>query len=273
MRGEFVDVSGARLYYYAAGTRGAGEPVVLLHGFATSGHLWSDVIPLLPPGHRIVVLDLLGYGRSDRPQSRPVDIGGHAKRVLELLDVLGVSRACLVGHGLGGGIAQWLAVNCPDRVSRICLVNSVAFAGWPTMNVKLAHLLAPVAGLMPPATLQSILRRSLLRGYADADRAARSVDYYVRPFANPDGRTALMEHIAALNSRQTTELAPLLGEITAPTAVMWGQHDPFLATSLGRRLHQSIPRSTFDVIPGTRHFTPEEAPRQIADVVAKLLRR
>ncbi|MGH7618691.1 MAG: alpha/beta fold hydrolase, partial [Gemmatimonadaceae bacterium] len=86
MRGEFLDLSGARIYYYAAGTRGAGDPVVFLHGFPTSGHLWSDVVPLMPAGHRIVVLDHLGYGRSDRPLSRPVDIRAHAERVVQVLD-------------------------------------------------------------------------------------------------------------------------------------------------------------------------------------------
>jgi len=73
MRGEFLDLSGARLYYYAAGTRGAGVPVVFIHGFPTSSHLWNDVVPLMPQGHRLVVLDLLGFGRSDRPLTRPVD--------------------------------------------------------------------------------------------------------------------------------------------------------------------------------------------------------
>ncbi|MEX2325322.1 MAG: alpha/beta fold hydrolase, partial [Gemmatimonadaceae bacterium] len=60
MRGEFVDVGGVRLYYYAAGTRGGGDPIVLLHGFATSSVLWRGLIPLLPPGRRIVAADLLG---------------------------------------------------------------------------------------------------------------------------------------------------------------------------------------------------------------------
>ena len=106
MRGEFVDLTGARLYYYAAGTRGAGEPVVFLHGFPTSGHLWTDVVPLVPAGHRVVVLDLLGYGRSDRPQSRSVSLRAHAERVIELFDTLGINYACVVGHDIGGGIAQ-----------------------------------------------------------------------------------------------------------------------------------------------------------------------
>src|SRR5438045_7321115 len=143
MRGEFVDVGGVRLYYYAGGTRGVGEPVVFLHGFPTSGHLWSDVVPLVPVGHRVVVVDMLGYGRSDRPLGRPVGIRAHADRVIELMDALGINYACVVGHDIGGGIAQWLAVRHPQRVSRLCLVDSVAFGDWPTRVVERPRAMLP----------------------------------------------------------------------------------------------------------------------------------
>jgi len=273
MRGEFVDVSGARLYYYAAGTRGAGEPVIFLHGFPTSGHLWSDVVPLVPSGHRVVVLDLLGYGRSDRPQGRGVRIRDHAERVIELFDLLGINYACVVGHDVGGGIAQLLAVRYPQRISRLCLVDSVAFADWPTRDVKLARAMLPLTRHLPPTWLLSILRRDLLRGYGDHDRGSRSVELYVRPFASGEGRDALVEHLLALDSRDTAALAPRLKVIVAPTAIVWGRHDPFLPASLGSRLQGAIPGATLDVIPTGRHFTPEDAPRKVGEALAELLQR
>ena len=273
MRGEFVDVAGARLYYYAAGTRGSGEPIILLHGFPCSGHLWSEVVPLLPTGHRIVVLDLLGYGRSDRPESRAVGIRAHADRVLGLLDILGINYACVVGHDVGGGIAQSLAIRAPQRVSRLGLIDSVAFDDWPTRDVKLARAMLPLTRHLPATWLLSILRTDLLRGYVDHDRGVHSIEKYVRPFANPEGRDAFMEHLLALDSAETAALSPRLKDILAPTAVVWGQYDPFLPVSLGQRLHQAIPGSTFDVLPNVRHFTPEEAPGKVAEIIAGLLRR
>ena len=174
MRGEFLDLSGARLYYYAAGTRGAGDPVVFMHGFPTSGHLWNDVVPLVPAGHRIVVLDLLGYGRSDRPLARAVDVRAHAERVVELLDELRIQRACIVGHGIGGGIAQSLAIRHAERVSSLCLVDSVAFDRWPTIEGRIARATLPVTRFFPPRLLLAILRRDLQRGYGDPDRAQRA---------------------------------------------------------------------------------------------------
>jgi pimeloyl-ACP methyl ester carboxylesterase len=273
VRGEFLDLNGTRLYYYAAGTRGAGEPVVFLHGFATSSHLWSDVVPLLPAGHRVVVLDLLGHGRSDRPLGRRVDVLAHAGRVVHLLDELQIERACIVGHGVGGGIAQSLAVRQPKRVSRICLVDSVAFDRWPTLEARVARAALPVARLLPADALVAVLRRDLRRGYSDPDRAAHSVDLYLRPFAGPDGRDALLAHVQALTSGETTDISAQLSDIRAPTAIVWGQHDHVIPLSVARRLQQAIPKSTLEVVPGMRHFTPEEAPRQVADAIGRLLAR
>ncbi|HEY4307277.1 MAG TPA: alpha/beta hydrolase [Gemmatimonadaceae bacterium] len=273
MRGEFLDLSGARLYYYAAGTRGAGVPVIFLHGFPTSSHLWNDVVPLMPAGHRLVVVDLLGYGRSDRPESRNVDIRSHAERVVELLDELRIQRACIVGHGIGGGIAQSIAVRYPQRVSHLCLIDSVAFDHWPTMQARIARASLVATQFLPPGVLLSFVRRNLEQGYADPHRAMHSIEQYLRPFLTVEGRDALVAHIRALTSRETHKLGRQLKKISVPTAILWGEHDRVLPLSVGRELQASIAGASLEVLPDRRHFTPEEAPRQIADGISELLSR
>lgn len=273
MRGEFLDLNGARVYYYAAGTRGAGEPVVLIHGFPASSHLWSDVVRELPQGHRVVVMDLLGFGRSDRPGTHDVSIKGHADRCLALLDALGINFACVVGHDIGGGVAQSMAIRAPARVSRLCLINSVAFDEWPSREVKMARAMLPLTRHLPSTWLLSIVRTDLMRGYAEASRGAHSIERFLRPFASLDGRDTFMQHMAALSPADTESLAPRLKDLVMPTAIVWGAEDPFLPFGIGARLHEAIPGSTFDILPGLRHFTPEEAPEKVAGVVAELLKR
>lgn len=273
MRGEFVDLDGARLYYYAAGTRGAGAPVVFLHGFGTSGHLWGDVVPLMPAGHRLVVVDLLGYGRSDPAQGRPLSLAAHGERIVSLLDALQIREASLVGHGLGGGIAQSIAVRAPSRVSRLALVSSVAFHDWPTRDVRLARLLMPLLGQLPAAWLLSMVRAELERGYVDPARAAHALDRFGRPFLTPDGRDALCQHIMAIDRGETRELGGSLARITVPTSVIWGEHDPFLSLPFGRRLAAAIPGAQFVEIAGARHMLPDDAPRQVAEALVALLAR
>jgi len=273
VRGEFIDLDGARLYYYAAGSRGAGDPVVFVHGFATSSHLWRDVVSLMPAGHRLVVLDLLGHGRSDPPGRRALGLAGHADRLVALLDALGIEKACVVGHGVGGGVAQALAIGQPARVARLALVASVAFNRWANRDVRLARATLPITRHLPPAWLLSMVRAELERGYADPVRATHAIDRYARPFLTEAGRDALVRHIAALDTRETGALGGRLGELTMPAAVIWGSQDPFLPVSLGERLAAAIPDATFDVLSDARHFLPEDAPRQVADSLTALLER
>jgi pimeloyl-ACP methyl ester carboxylesterase len=273
MRGEFVDVGGARLYYYAAGSRGVGDPVLLLHGFPTSSHLWRDVVPLIPDGHRVVVCDLLGYGRSDRPAGRDVGIRAHAERAIALMDALGIERACVAGHDLGGGIAQAMAVRWPQRVSRMCLVSSVAFDGWPVREIKLARAMLPLTRHLPPTWLVSALRTDLLRGYVDAESGAHAIERYIKPFGTAEGRDAFVAHLTALDSAETEALVPRLKDLPCPVSVVWGAHDPFLPVSLGRRLHEAIPGSTLEIVAEARHAVPEDAPERVAAAIGTLLSR
>lgn len=273
VRGEFIDVEGARLYYFAAGTRGAGEPVIFLHGFPTSGHLWSDVIALMPPGHRLVVVDLLGYGRSDPPNGRPLSLRAHADRVVALMDALGIARACIVGHDLGGGVAQAMAIHAPERVSRLALVDSVAFGGWPRRDLRLARTLLRLMGRVAPRWMLAVLRADLERGYEAGERATRSIERFLRPFVSAEGRGSFVQHLRALDARETRAMAGDLGAVSAPTTVIWGASDPFLSAKLGRRLADAIPGASLQILPGARHFTPEDAPRAVADALAALLAR
>lgn len=273
VRGEFVDVGDARLYYYASGTRGVGEPVVFLHGFPTSSHLWNAVAPLVPKGHRVVVLDLLGFGRSDPPAGADLSLRGHADRVVALLDSLGINYATIVGHDMGGGVAQSLAIRHPTRVSRLCLINSVAFDSWPGREVKLVRATLPLTRHLPATWILSVLRADLLRGYVVSERGSHSIDQFVSPFLTDAGRDVLVTHLAALDPSETKSLETRLKDVVAPTAIVWGAEDPFLPREIGARLAAAIPGATLEVVPDVRHFTPEEAPERVAEALSTLLSR
>jgi pimeloyl-ACP methyl ester carboxylesterase len=273
VRGEFLDIDGARLYYYAAGTRGGGEPMVLIHGFPTSSHLWQELVPLLPEGRRVVVVDLLGYGRSDPPGDRGLGIKAHADRLLIMLDLLGINRACLIGHDIGGGIAQAMAVRAPHRVSHLCLISSVAFDDWPSREVKMARATLPLTRHLPATWLLGVLKTDLARGYVDHDLAQHAVERYAKSFATPAGRDLLVAHLEALDSADTVEIGARLGSVPAPTAIIHGAHDPFLSLATARRLQQAIRGATLDVFESARHFLPEESPDRIAEIITALVEK
>jgi pimeloyl-ACP methyl ester carboxylesterase len=266
MRGEFVDVGGARLYYYAAGTRGAGEPVVLIHGCLTSSHLWSCVVPCLPEGHRTVVVDLLGHGRSDPPSGQPLTARAHADRLVRLLDALSIKRACLVGHGLGAAVANLVAIY-HSRVSRLCFVNASG-----SRNFRVPSLLRG-ARYAPASLLLGTVRSRLRRGYVDAERANRSLDHYMRPFVGPGGHAILGAHLAALASDDDRQAMNIIPDAThTPTAIILGAADPFASVDDAKMVQAQNPATTVDVL-SDAHYAPEESPERVAQVITQLLER
>lgn len=271
MRGEFLDLGGHRLYYYAAGTRGAGEPVLFLHGFPSSSHLWSSVVRSMHSGHRLIVLDQLGYGRSDRPDGAPVSVSAHARRALEVLDLLNVPQACIVGHDLGGAVGQWLAVNSPERVTRLALINSVGLDAWPRWRTRAARSLSSVARLLPASLVAGEAYAALVRGFTDREEGRHALDVFLLPFVQPHGRAALLSHLAAQRPDETSVMP--LDTLRLPTAIVHGARDPFVPVILSRRLQRTIPGATLDVIADASHFTPLDAPDRVAGVVTALLAR
>ena len=277
MRGEFVDVGGVRLYYYAAGTRGAGEPVLLLHGFPASSYLWSDVVPRLPAGHRVIVPDLLGFGRSEPPQPGQLDsdltVGGHAHRIVQLLDVLNAGQACIVGHGFSAAVALAIAARHPQRVTRLCLVNAVTSVSWPARDAMIADAVAALAPALPPGLPLWFARRALRRGFADPALAARSADHYLRGFRSPGGRAVLLAQMRALTRAafpRPPVRTPQSPGRPVPTAMIWGDRDRLLPIAAGHALRTYIPHATLDVVSGG-HFAPEESPAQVATIITHLL--
>jgi pimeloyl-ACP methyl ester carboxylesterase len=273
MRGEFVDVGGSRLYYYAAGTRGAGDPVVLIHGFPLASRLWSEFVPEFAAGHRLIIVDLPGFGRSDPPSGARMGCGAHATAIHTLLDDLQVERAFIVGHGLGGGVAQAFAVQWPTRVAGLALVSSAGFGVKPRGMARMARALGPLARYTPPSLLAGLVHGSVRRGFADPDRSHLTLDSCLRAFTSVGGRDALVGHLAAMRQCDTLGWSKRLKELDVPAAVVWGAEDPFYPVSLGQRLHESLRGSTFTVIPGAAHYVPEDSPDALRRALEPLIQQ
>ena len=271
MRGEFVEIGQHRLYYYAAGSRGQGDPVVLIHGFPTTSHLWSNLVSLLPKGHRIIVPDLLGFGRSDLGDGADMAIAGHARRVVGLLDVLGIRRACIAGHHLGAAIAGTVAARASDRVTHLALLHPLAgdvtFAG--TLAVLRASL--PFVRVVPAPAFRASLRRELSRWYADPARARPSIDQYLAGLLKAPRWRAFLRQLAAVDARDMLEFTSELRSVQCPVAIVASGHDPAVPRVALDHIRGALPAAALDIVTHARHFTPEESPEQVAGAIARLL--
>ena len=271
MRGEFIEVGQHRIYYYAAGTRGKGDTIVLLHGFPSTSHLWSELVSLLPRGHRVVVPDLLGYGRSDLGDRSSLSIPAHADRVVGMLDTLRIERAVLVGHHLGACIATSVAARAPERVSYLALLHPLG--GDVTVSGTLAVLRAflPVVRLLPFVALRGTLRRELLRWYSDPIRARHSVDQYLAAWAPSRRWRTFLRQLADLTQADVLECTDQLSRVRVPVALVASDLDPAVPRVALDRIRDAIPNATLDIIRDARHYSPEESPEQVAEVIARLV--
>lgn len=246
---------------------GEGQPVVLLHGFPTSGHLWRDLVPILAPRSRVVAPDLLGYGDSARPADpSALTILAQARAVRELLGGLGVETFAAVGHDVGGGVAQLLALE--GGVPAMVLVDSVAFDAWPIEGVRMIQSASEdtvteefVRGLID-VTLDLGMRRP--ERLPPEDRAE-----YVRPWLSDP--MAVVRAARGIDGEGLAEAEPRLRAVDARVLVIWGEDDPFLPPELAERLGDVLPGATVAVLPGCSHYVTEDAAEVVLPLISQYL--
>lgn len=244
---------------------GEGAPLVLLHGTPTWGYLWQGFLPSLTARHRVLVPDLLGHGYSDRRDGFDRSIAAQADALLAWLDALGIDEATVVGHGTGGGVAMRLAALHPRRVSRLCLMGSVGYDAWPSLDL---FLLGRMGQRMPLASFLPLVRHLIRRGCVEAPPVAL-LDGLVAPWATEVGRVSLLRDCAALDCNHTMELLPLLPRYAAPALLLWGEQDPTL--SVGERLAFELPDAELVRLPRAGHYALLDQPDLVAERLERFL--
>jgi len=257
----WMECDGARLRYLKAGS---GRALILLHGMLGYSFSWRYTMPALAPYATVYAPDMMGAGFSDRPRGMDHSVRGTAKRVLALIERLGISSFDLLGTSHGGAVAMMAAAECasvgsPLRVRRIVLVAPV--------NPYSAHgrRLAPFFGSTFGAALfrAVISRMSFLYPYVHSRLYHRYIPPealagYVAPLAKP----GLFEHALGIVRSWTADLRelertlPKLGGI--PTLLMWGSEDTAVYASSAAELSKHFPHSRLVIFPGIGHLPYEE---------------
>jgi pimeloyl-ACP methyl ester carboxylesterase len=250
---------------------GSGPPVVLLHGVPTSSRLWDGLAPELTDRFEVVAPDLLGYGESAKPLTRDVSVRAQAEIVVDLLDTLGLARAALVGHDVGGAVAQMVAVRHPDRVSALALVDSACFDSWPAPELIALRRAAAVAIRLPRRVVVAGLTRALIAQAPEPahEALAAGLEVFGRDRA---ALRALFHDLEALDGRETEEIVPALGRLSVPALVVWGAADTSQRPAYAPRLRDLIPGATL-VLLDAGHFVPLQRPLELAAELAGLLER
>jgi pimeloyl-ACP methyl ester carboxylesterase len=248
-----TDVDGLPVRWLEAG---AGRPVVLVHGIPTSPGLWRHVLPLVRG--RCLAVEMTGYGTSiPDGAGRDLSLAAQAQRLLRWLDLLGVEAPVLVGHDLGGGVVQIIAVQRPEAVGGLVLTNAVCYDSWPIPSVAVMRRAAPLLRHLPQMAIYPTFVQLIHRGHDDRARALESIGVHWQHYVSYGAAAALMRQVTALRTADTAR-------------VVWGEADRFQKVTYGRRLAADL-GTTLQTIPGGKHFTPEDHHDRIAAAINDLL--
>jgi pimeloyl-ACP methyl ester carboxylesterase len=251
--------------------KGQGPALLLLHGIPTSSYLWRDVIDPLAKTFDVLAPDLLGYGDSDKRLDADLSIAAQARYMVAFMESLGVHQAAVVGHDIGGGVAQLMAVDEPDRVARLILIDSIADNNWP---------IPEIARLKDPAWDQILVGRDLRPGFKKGleDGTTRDgavtdelVDEIARPFADQGTRRDYLRVARALNNRDLVSRSRHIQEIQTPTLILWGANDTFLEPRWAEVLQKKLQDSTVTIIDPGGHFLPLDRPEEVVNAILGFL--
>lgn len=253
--------------------RGAGDPVVLIHGFGGSTYSWRETFPRLQESFDLLAVDLNGFGYTQRPRAaQDYSLAGQVELVLRLLDHLHIDRAHFVGHSYGGGVVLSLARSHPQRVQSLVLVDAAPPGGaapgqtWIRLFAPLVLWYTENFALTPKAIGDAL--RSVV--YVDAIVTSEMIDQYLRRLRIAGFRDAFYGLTAARNRSLTDED---LATLDRPALVIWGRHDSVVPLRTGQELSRKLPHATWVVIEQAGHLPMEEQPDAFAAALRDFLAR
>ena len=253
-----VMINGNRIHYYVRGPVN-GTPIVLVHGLGGRSEDFTNLAPYLDrAGFRVYTPDLLGFGQSEEPRNATYSISDQAQLVVDFFDAVGLKKPDLGGWSMGGWIAQKVAVDHPERVRRLILMDSAGLAIRPNWDTRLFTPTTPAeldkldALLMPhPPPVPSFVAHDILRlsaSYAWVTKRA----------------------LASMMSAKDV-MDDELSSLRMPVLILWGAEDRITPLSEGRTMHALIPQSRLAIASGCGHLAPADCAKRFGPEMVKFL--
>jgi pimeloyl-ACP methyl ester carboxylesterase len=251
---------------------------VLIHGMVNSSRHWEEVAMRLADRYTVVAPDLIGHGDSATPRG-DYSLGAHAASIRDLLTVIGIERATIVGHSLGGGVAMQFFYQFPQRTERLVLVSSGG------LGHEVSPLLRGAALPGASALLALAAHRGVLAGLAGAGGALRgggiktgvylqAIARAMRPLERAGARKAFLHTLRSVidvRGQRVSARDRLYLLTDYPTLIVWGERDNTIPIHHGREAHAAIPGSRFETLPKAAHFPHLEDPEGLARVLGDFI--
>lgn len=269
---QFVEVMGMQAHVRDEGPRDDAQPIVLLHGTSASLHTWDGWVDALKGQHRVIRVDLPGFGLTGPTPDGDYRLTTYVRFVAELMDKLGVKQAVVAGNSFGGNVAWKLAVDHPARVSRLVLVDA---AGYPSQaqSMPIGFRIAQIPALRP--VINNVLPRGMVESsvrnvYGHPDKVTPElVDRYYELTLRAGNRAALGQRFSQSPGGQFAQEITLIKQ---PTLILWGGQDRLIPPDNADHFQKDIVGSRVVVFDDLGHVPHEEDPARTVQAVQTFLK-
>jgi pimeloyl-ACP methyl ester carboxylesterase len=258
-----------KLYYEE---QGKGPPLLLIHGFGASTFTWRFVAPELAKTHRVIAVDLKGFGQSDKPFDERYSVVDQAELLAQLIEEKDLRNLTLVGHSFGGGVALLLALQANQRldgrITKLVLLDSIAYPQQIPVFFRLLDvpLVSQIGVRLVPPTVQT--RVALEIAYFDDSKIdAAEIETYAAPLKTAAGKHAMIHSARQILPEDIAQLSESYKAIELPTLILWCDHDRIVPLEVGLRLRRTLPNSTLRLVEDCGHMPQEEQPASTLSLI------
>ncbi len=257
----FIAIDGMNVHYRDEGNNTDTIPIVLIHGTSSSLHTFEGWASKLKENHRVIRMDLPGFGLTGPFPNRDYSIDHYVDFVNHFLEAKGIKQCVLAGNSLGGNIAWHYAVKYPKMVNKLVLIDA---SGYPlhSKSVPIAFRLArtPVLNnLLTFITPRFMAKASVENVYADKNKVTEAlVDRYFELILRKGNRQALVDRMKNTVDSDILQIK----NIQKPTLVLWGEKDFLIPINNAYNFHRDLPNNTLVIIKNTGHVPMEEKPQE-----------
>ena len=269
---SFISMDGMDVHYRDEGNLNDTLPLVLIHGTGSSLHTFNDWTAALKNEHRVIRMDLPGFGLTGPFPDRDYSIGHYLVFVEHFLSAKGIKRCILGGNSLGGEIAWRFTLKNPEMVDKLILIDA---AGYPkeSKSVPIGFRIAriPVLNkLLTFITPRSMVKASVENVYADKSKVTEPlVERYFKLTLREGNRQALVDRMSLATD---TSSIHLMGTIHQSTLVLWGEDDLLIPVNHAQLFHDDLPNDTLVILKNMGHVPMEESPLESLEPVLEFLK-
>jgi pimeloyl-ACP methyl ester carboxylesterase len=267
---RFMDLDGMSVHYRDEGNAADDVPLVLLHGSSCSLLTWDGWAEALKATHRVIRLDLPGYGLTGPNPENDYTLDFYMRFLSDFLGQLHVRQCVMVGNSIGGRFAWKYALIHPDQVKKMILIDSSGYPSRQGGSLVMRLVSMPIINkIVPYITPRSLVEKGLKEVYADDGKVTERL---VQQYYDMNCRAGNRQAFAISLRTPWTPESPRIKEIQTPTLIMWGQQDKWVPVANAYRFKDDLPNAGLIVYPNLGHVPQEENPAETVKDALKFLK-